>query len=238
MTRSVLFGASEPARALVIAPHADDEVLEAGGTIARLLAEGWRVHVLFGAVAGYRSLISGETSTDDERRREAEGALAVLGGATFNTICADASWSLRLDQVAQIELIEGIEAAIRSSEPCLCLIPCHDHYNQDHRALAEAATAALRPAAGSARWAVPVVLAYGHALPGWSDPGSPFMPSVFVDIEGVLGTKLEALACYASQVTSHPHHRSPEAIRAQALYWGGAAGLAAAEPFACLRWIA
>ena len=39
---------------LVVAPHADDEVLGAGGLVALAQIRGWRVHVLYATVAGYR----------------------------------------------------------------------------------------------------------------------------------------------------------------------------------------
>jgi N-acetylglucosamine malate deacetylase 1 len=41
-------------RALVIAPHADDDVLGCGGLMAKLAARGAQVHVVFMTVDGFR----------------------------------------------------------------------------------------------------------------------------------------------------------------------------------------
>ena len=51
---------------LVVAAHPDDETLGCGGTMARLAAEGWAVHILI--------LAEGATSRDEMRQREARSA--------------------------------------------------------------------------------------------------------------------------------------------------------------------
>jgi LmbE family N-acetylglucosaminyl deacetylase len=62
-----------------------------------------------------------------------------------------------------------------------------------------------------------------------------FRPSVFVDITETLEMKIEALACYDTEVRKFPHPRSPEALRAIAARWGSVAGLPAAEAFELIR---
>ena len=63
-----------PKRALVIAPHPDDETLGAGGTIARLVENGTDVSVL--VVSGHLPPLYDEGSFD-ATRREAERAFKI-----------------------------------------------------------------------------------------------------------------------------------------------------------------
>ena len=54
-----MFDLAQNRHLLVVAPHADDEVLGAGGLILRARREGWEVTVLFMTIAGFRSEASG-----------------------------------------------------------------------------------------------------------------------------------------------------------------------------------
>lgn len=222
-------------KALVLAPHADDEVLGAGGWICRAADQGWMVHVLFATISGFRSLPRDDHSGTPTRVAEAEAALACLGAAGYDCLFIGEERHLRLDTVPKAELTDFVERALARHQPSVVIIPTRAHYHQDHRAFAEAAVAALRPMPGG-RWPMPgVVLAYGHALEGWGGGDYRFKPSAFVDISNFLDRKLEALTCYATQLCAPPHPRSCDAVRANAASWGAHAGCAYAEPFECLR---
>ena len=56
-----------------------------------------------------------------------------------------------------------------------------------------------------------------------------------MDIGATLELKLRAFACYETEAREHPHPRSERALRAQAEYFGSAAGCEYAEPFALIR---
>lgn len=222
-------------RLLVIAPHADDEVLGAGGLMARLASDGWQIHVLYGVISGYRSLTREDASTNEVRTAEVEAALRVLGAAEYQVIFCGEEYHLRLDCLPLIDLIQEIEACVSKFKPTVAVIPCRGHHHQDHARLADACIAALRPAAGSRLPLVPSVLAYGHTAMGWGGDQFVFKPNVFCDVREVMETKLEALRCYQTQICAPPHPRSPEMIRHWSAVWGGVAGLAYAEPYECLR---
>ena len=65
------------------------------------------------------------------------------------------------------------------------------------------------------------------------EPG--FLPSMWMDIGDTLEVKLEALACYKSQIRPAPDSRSVEAVRALAIWRGSQMGLPAAEAFVTVR---
>ena len=65
------------------------------------------------------------------------------------------------------------------------------------------------------------------------EPG--FLPSTWMDIGDTLEVKLEALACYKSQIRPAPDSRSVEAVRALAIWRGSQMGLPAAEAFVTVR---
>jgi LmbE family N-acetylglucosaminyl deacetylase len=233
----MLFSAFKHRVAVVLAPHADDEILGAGGFISKARAAGWEIDLLFATVSGYGSLQRAEHSAYESRLAEVQRAMKVSGARSFvvfNPPDGRAPPHLKLDCVPQIELITFIEAYLKASRPSIAVIPYRGHYHQDHRAFADAALTALRPAPDNILPFVPVVLAYGHAASGWAATPE-FKPTFFIDITEVMDTKLRALACYESQLCEPPHPRSLEAVRHNAAAWGAYAGTRYAEPYECLR---
>lgn len=231
-----------PKRAIIIAPHADDEVLGAGGFIARANQNGWESHVIYATVSGYSSEVRGDISTAASRQDEVNNVAKFLNFTSYAIIFADEDGGrkhLRLDTVPQTELIAFISHAIAAVKPSVAIIPCIGHYHQDHRAVAAACLAALRPAPDSPlRPFVPVVIAYGHAVSGWGGDAYSFKPNFFIDISKSIETKLEAIACYKSQLCNPPHPRSLSAIRDNCSSWGAFSGTHYAEPFECIRFVA
>jgi N-acetylglucosamine malate deacetylase 1 len=224
----------KPNRVLVVAPHADDEVLGAGGLIARSVAEGWQVHVLFATVSGYTSMARKDASSTDARVLEAESAMKVLGVSDYDVLFRE-DHHCRLDTVAQADLIGFVEKHLHRGVS-LVIVPSRAHSHQDHAVMADACAAALRPAPPHGRLPfVPVVLGYGSPVGDWGYRSGEFRATVFVDISKFLETKLKALQCYATQVCEYPHPRSVESQRNWSAYWGGFAGVRYAEPFECLR---
>lgn len=232
------FSVCPPATLIVVAPHADDEVLGAGGLILAAADAGWRVAVVFMTACGFVSQTTGEPASTAERRRELEAAAELLGVSERHLFEAGDACHLRLDTLPQSELIGFLERVVTAEKPAMIAIPSPHHFHQDHRAVAAACETALRPAPGNAsRAAVPVVLVYGHGGGDWLRTGSRFSPNYFLRIDELIDRKLAALACYSSQVHDPPHGRSPESLRAWHRHWGTYAGSTYAEPFELVRYV-
>jgi LmbE family N-acetylglucosaminyl deacetylase len=214
---------------LVVAPHPDDEVLGAGGTIARLASEGRDVHVAIVTKGGPPLF---EEAFIERGREEARAAHGVLG--VKETVFLEGFPAALLDTIPQSTLNAGVREAVDAVEPELLFIPFPGDLHIDHRKVAEAALVAARP---NRRHGIEAVLAY-EALSetNWSAPGTEgFAPNVFVDISEHLETKLEAMGRFESQLQPFPHERSLEALRALAVGRGATAGLRAAEAFVLIR---
>lgn len=220
---------SSVSRALVIAPHPDDEVLGCGGTIAALAAAGCEVHVLV-ASQDLPPLYPAETA--GTIRAEARSAHGILG-------VADAQFlphpSVELARMGVAELNRGIESAVARLAPDLVLVPFPDRH-LDHKAVFEAAMVATRPVgagAGIATLAAYETISETH----WNAPHieADFSPDWFVDITDHIAAKLSAFSCYASQVQPPPGPRSLRALEALATFRGSQVGLESAEAFCTVR---
>jgi LmbE family N-acetylglucosaminyl deacetylase len=206
------------------------------GLMARLAAAGARIHVLYLAVDGFHHYGLEHDTTYEQRVAEIEHVLELFGGACSYEIAYGGQDLIeRLDTLAQRELVDRFEAALNEHRPELLLIPAVPDYDQDHRAVFDAAVAAARPIASQfGKWLVPQVLTYEMAKLQWAAAPLPRF-GAFCDITDVIETKLESVRRYETMLRPSPHIRSLEGVRALATIRGAEIGGAYAEAFGVLR---
>jgi LmbE family N-acetylglucosaminyl deacetylase len=216
-------------RALVIAPHPDDEVLGCGGTIARIVAGGGTVEI---AVVTRGREPRFETAQADAVRKEAEKAHRLLGVARTHFLDLPAA---ELDQMAHADLNHAVATVVGLVEPDTLFVPFVGDLHIDHRLVFEAALVAARPRGD--RYPARILAYETVSETNWSAPtlAPAFHPNVFIDISDHIDTKLRAFACFASQVRPSPDERSLETLRALATVRGSTVTRAAAEAFMLIR---
>ncbi len=224
-------------RLLVIAPHADDETYGCAGTMAKVKASGGEVYVIIASVGDLQHYGTGDpVVTGETRANEVRAALELLGVDGYEILFTDADRHLRLDAMAQRDLIALLERdatyAINKVRPSALMLPTSS-YNQDHEAVSRAGFAACRPQLRQHKPFVDFVLTCDAPQLTWRT--SPFHPDLYVDISEYLGTKLDALACHQSQLRPPPDPGSLENVRRLAELRGAEIGVDAAEAFECLR---
>jgi LmbE family N-acetylglucosaminyl deacetylase len=219
-------------RVLVIAPHADDEVLGAGGLMALAHEAGAKVDVVFMAVDGLVHW-GHEGKTDlDERIAEIE-AVAARVGFEWEIVYQGRDLIEQLDTVSQREMVNFFEDAYNRYRPDILLVPDFHDFDQDHRATYRAAFAAARPIAGTAKFFPRNMLTYEIPKIIWSDQA--FRPQMYLDISSVIETKLDGVRLYPTQLREPPHIRSIENVRALAYLRGSEIGVEYAEAYSVLR---
>jgi len=220
---------------LVVSPHADDETLGVGGTLARLAAEGHRttVAVLTGhGDDGPHPLWNREFWTTI--RGEARKAYEILGvgDVIFREIPAvqvaeQPPW--KVNQIA-LRILEEVR-------PDVLFVPFQFDLHQDHRTLFQAFSVAWRPNSAVGRGIREIYCYETVSETHWNFPNvePAFTPNVWMDISGTLETKIQALSCFESQIRPAPEARSVEAVRALAVWRGSQVGMGAAEAFVLVR---
>jgi LmbE family N-acetylglucosaminyl deacetylase len=212
---------------LIVAPHALDEVLGCGGTIALQAASGARVCIL---------VLCGDGKNDlDANRRIAAGKAAALLGAEpprFAGFPENQS-----DTVPLGRIVDSIERTVTELKPSTVYVSHGGNLNIDHQMAFRATATALRPVPGSS---VTELFSYEIASStDWAPPGmgDMFRPNRFVDIASVLPLKLEAIGLYAFDMRDEPHARSMKSLENLAYARGATVGIAAAEAFGVMRTI-
>jgi N-acetylglucosamine malate deacetylase 1 len=215
----------------VVAAHADDEILGCGGTLARHVAQGEKVHVLL--LADGVSARGGKRRAEvAERQAAARRAMKVIGAAAPEFAGFPDN---RLDTVALLDIVQAIEGFLRRVKPGIVYTHHGGDLNVDHRVTHGAVVTACRPLPDSRVQAI-----YTFEVPSsteWQSPqqSMPFVPQRYVDIASSLERKLEALRCYGGEMRKAPHPRSYEGVRTLAELRGIQSGLVAAEAFAVVR---
>jgi LmbE family N-acetylglucosaminyl deacetylase len=221
-------------RILVIAPHADDETLGVGGTIARRVAEGHEVHVAVVTGHGPEPHPLWPRAVWDTVRAEAREAMNVLGVKELHF--EELPAAMVADQpMWQLNRVVG--GLVDKIKPDVLYVPFLFDLHKDHREIFHASSVAWRTSSATGR-AIREVYCYEvQSETHWSAPylEASFTPNVWVDISSQLDTKLRALACYASQVRPAPDARSIEAVRALAVWRGAQQAMTAAEAFVAIR---
>lgn len=218
---------------LVIAPHADDEVLGLGGVISRLSSEGHEVvvAVLTGHGEEPHPLWPRENWT--VVREECLAAANVMGVASVRFFELPAAC---LDVTPAWQINDVVAKLVSEVKPSSVYIPFSFDLHKDHGAIAYAVNVATRPYLSTAKDIVRVLayetLSETHLAPPYLAPA--FQPNVFVDISAYLERKLSAMAAYKSQLQPDGFPRSLSNIEALARLRGAHIGVKAAEAFVLL----
>lgn len=221
-------------RALILAPHADDETIGCGGVIQKYLGAKSEVRVVI------TSFITGDTLkyhpelgryepyTGTKRWDEVKHAMELLGILDYHVLylgeSEQHSYHSRLDMVARHELVQKIESHITSFKPTILYIPSVTKH-QDHEALHKAALTAARPYF----WNQSVV-AYE------TDGEFSFQPNLFVALtEAEVERKTQALSVYKTQLGASIHPTTVHYVLVKAQFRGQAISMNYAEAFEVIR---
>jgi LmbE family N-acetylglucosaminyl deacetylase len=218
--------------ALVIAPHADDETLGMGATIARLSAEGTNVVVaiMTGHGAFPHPLWPEEVWTTV--RAEARQACEILG---VKTLYFDELPAVTLDHLPRYQTNARLQRLVDEFAPASLYLPFLHDLHGDHGALTYAGLVASRPyLQGSIKFvAMYETPTETHLMP--ASIAAPFAPNRYLDVSAHFRKKIEAWACYRSQHQDGQTPRSDEALTALAIWRGAHIGVKYAEAFQVLH---
>lgn len=218
---------------LVIAPHADDEILGCGATIAKEKSKGNNVYVLVctNAHVGAPEMFSEDQI--NKVRGEALDAHKLLG--IKSTIFLDFP-APALDQYPHYKMSNEIRIVICKYDIDTVYIPHRGDCHKDHAIVHDCAMVACRPLANCK-----VKRVYAYETLSETEWGEPIAADFFIPVKYNIFTvedfrlKLEAMACFKSQLYQFPNSRSLEAIEALAKYRGCTVSAFRAEAFEVLR---
>ncbi|RZJ16380.1 MAG: hypothetical protein EOO54_17100, partial [Haliea sp.] len=193
---------------LAVGAHPDDVEIGCGGALARHYSRGDEVVIL---------TLSRGTNGGDAlvRTGEAKRAAALLGARLEFGDLPDARIS------EGIETIGLIEEAVRAVSPTHVYTHSRHDAHQDHRNVHLASIVGARDVANL----------YCYQAPSSTIE---FRPNLFIDISSHIGSKVDAIAAYQSQV-ARSASLSADHIRATARYWGRYTGYGLAEPMEVIR---
>ena len=216
---------------LIIAPHADDELLGCGGTALKRAKDGVEVGWLLATSINEQDGYTLEKVK--ERKNEIENVRIGLNIKNENLYLLDLP-PAKIDQISKSELVEKISNIFNIFKPEEIFIPYSFDIHSDHRVLFEAIVACTK-------WFrypfIKRILAY-ETLSETDfviTPGPIFKPNYFVDITNEIKEKVELLKIYSSEIAQHPFPRSIESIEALAKIRGAQSGFYFAEAFELLK---
>ena len=195
-------------KALVLSPHTDDAELGCGGTIAKLVEEGWKVHVIyFSAVAErYPNLVE-----------EAANSGKILG-ITHEVL----EFHTRFFPRDRQEILQSLYDHSRSISYDLVFTPTTTDIHQDHGVVTAEAKRAFRNCT-----------LLGYELP-WNN--LEFKTVCFIEAsEKNINKKIEAISMYESQ--KHRVYSGDKFLRSWAITRGVQIGKEYAETFDVVRWV-
>ena len=212
--------------ALIVAPHPDDAELSMGGTIVRLIAQGWSIGVL--------DLTSGEPTPlgSPEKRAEETAKATQALGLTWRRNLGLPNRNLEPTLLHR----RALAGVFREVRPRLLFAPYWEDAHPDH-------TAATKLVEDARFWS---------KLSKSDLPGEPFhpsrilyyfsvhlkiveKPSFVVDISDQIEAKQLAMRAYCSQLVDNQPEGRPGVIDSvcdRTRFWGHTVGVRHAEPFA------
>jgi len=214
---------------LVIAAHSDDEALGCSGVIARHVAEGDNVHLLF-MTDGVTSRANAGTGVV-RRLTASQNSARILKVSSFTNLNFPDN---KMDSIPLLDIVKEIENTIVQTQPEVIYTHHIGDLNIDHQITHKAVVTACRPQPG---FCVEEIYAFEVlSSTEWNTPGvEAFSPNVFIDITDYIDIKKQVLEVYSEEMHQPPHSRSIDnALRLNALR-GNSVGVDYAEAFELIR---
>lgn len=200
---------------LIIAPHADDEVLGCGGFIWKQTNEKKRVDVVVVALGGIHHPHLSVAATYEQRYRELERSCGILGCQIAGVLFPN--MDMRLDTVAMVDLVSKLDEYILAGNYDTVLLP-YPSLNHDHKTVFNAAWSALRPHHKQTVKTV-ALYEYGYVQHQPTHCLSPSGGKIYHPLtKEAYRAKLEALRCYSSQLRPAPSPTSENVVEALAKF--------------------
>ena len=220
-------------KVLVVAPHADDEILGCGGVIAKYLDAGNQVFVavMTNAAVGAPELFDAESIK--VIRAEAKQSHELLG--VTETVYFDFP-APQLEQYPQYKIASALNQLIREKQVDTLFIPHKGDLHLDHGVIYNACLVAARPVPGQCVKHIYAYETLSETEWGHPTPEAVFIPRKYIELnKQQFEQKLAAMSCFASQLKDFPNTRSLEAIRNLAALRGATVGVNYAEAFDIIR---
>lgn len=214
-------------RVVVVAPHADDEILGCGGAIAKFIR---LKHEVFIVIATNANIGAPELYSEEDIqniRAEAKASHKFLG-INDTIFCDFPAPSLNFYPEYRISL--EFSKIFRDISPEILFLPFPGDLHQDHKAIYRSALVAARPINNNC---IKKIYCYETlSETEWSPMHEKsFIPNSFIDVSEDFEKKINAFKFFKSQLKDFPHTRSIEAISALGTYRGATIGVEKAEAF-------
>ena len=217
-------------RILVVAPHADDELIGMGGSLLKWKSIGAEIHIVLVACSDVemvhtKSVVSGETRASEFRevcKKISNTEPKILG---YN--------DSYLDTYPISEIVTILDTIIEDFRPSVVAYP-EPSYHQDHQVVNRACTASLRP---TKLFRPDLIMTYEIPTSTWTGSGRNFEPNFFVDISDQMTEKISLFEnIYKSQFTVVDRQKlASSGINDHASYRGMECGHKYAESFRILH---
>ncbi len=214
---------------LVIAPHADDEILGVGGTISKYIQKSFKVIVLIMTNASIKNKKKFPIKLMQKIRKESQVANKSLG---VNKLLFYDFPALNLDSSYIAEIADAISENILKYKPHKIFIPNINDIHTDHIVVHEACLVACRP---NNNFKIREVLSY-ETLSETEWGKIQFNPNRFeILTQNHIQKKIKAFQKYKSQVKKNFHPRSINGIKNLAKFRGSNISVKFAEAFQTIR---
>lgn len=195
-------------KVLILAPHADDEILGCGGFISKYSKKNYIINVLVltNANIGAPEIYSSKEVI--KIRNEAKKANQIIG---TRKIFFENLPALNLYNYPHYKISNMISAYINKIKPEIIFIPSSNDINDDHKIIFKCAKVAMR---FKQKNNLKKIFSYEVlSETEWNEEEKSFNPNYFIKLnKSDINNKVKAFLKYKSQVKNNPHPRSKSGI--------------------------